>query len=177
MPHPCAIATEGHPAFESCQKLAEQYKEELITAGTSLKEQAVEVAAEMKEPLKQVALDFVQALRTGTNFVLEQMPILFQEIIKWSIAEDFLYILLGALMVSFGLWMWRFTARHWEAWGNERGNDGLKETGAAVATAAFLLTGFTVVFCNALDATKAFLAPRLYLVEYFANLAKGTGSN
>jgi len=126
-------------------------------------DEVIEKVASMSETALAKALEYVEA---AEGFVVEQAPLLVQEILAWGFAEHLIYALLwgvfGLTLLISVVKLCRFLYKV-EPDGEVAWVVGLFGSGVSV------LLGF-VSFCYALEVVKISVAPRLYLLEAFKGL-------
>lgn len=131
---------------------------------------------------KQLIMDNVNTVLEGlidvakasADVAKEEAPIIFEEIIKFGIAEGVLKILLWlipvALLPYFVVKLFQLLKR-----GMKNGNDEILAAcyGAGIFIfGAFGLIGVFSIFESAIGVAKAILAPRLYIIEFLGGLFK-----
>jgi len=99
------------------------------------------------------------AEKTG-EFIIEQAPELLKEFYAWHIAEDMLYIFIGLLVFVIVILLYKKAE-----WDN--GPNFINLSFVAVVTMSIFTTGIMIV--HMFDLVKILIAPKLYLIEYFAN--------
>lgn len=138
-------------------------------------EGAQKVAVVVEPVIKQWAKELLDWAKQGKDIVAEQVPLLVQEIIKWGFAEAVLYMVMAVVifLVSRYLmkkWYEKPTDSVWRDW-----DEGGPLPGFAwVFIAGGHVVGFLMFFGNLFTAVKTLVAPRVYLIEYLANLVQNS---
>lgn len=155
-------------------------------APSTTEQEAAKTLAKLNGAMDEVGT-WVKA--TG-QFALEQAPLLVKEVLYWQIALQGFLVLLGALMVGYALWGWRWCykqgtkhlemAREHTKLLKEKKRAEDKYTGetedvifsfthyAIPSTAVVLgIVGIIMFLYNVPDLLKPIVAPRLFLIEYF----------
>lgn len=193
MPHPCAL----QPNLASCAEMELQHvagevpAETLPTVQEAIVTNAVVLTEHMNAALAKVGL----WVESTENLVAEQMPLLVKEIIRFEIAEHGFWMLLGVLGILWGLYAYQWSYRnaeerlerirqHEEALRAEarkrnRENPHLSDDVVfSFLHYAIPSSGGFTAFCgiwrvldNLMKVLKPLVAPRLFLIEYFRQLA------
>jgi hypothetical protein len=122
------------------------------------------------EGAETVIKNGVEAIQAGTNFMLEQIPIVLQEFLTWRFYECLISGIISLIIVpltiyygkKFLCWMWK---------DNKNSIDGLEPLFAIVLLAIVVISGIGVckVIDNAKDCVQIKVAPRVYLIEEALN--------
>ena len=198
MTHPCTLIEEGTPGFKQCQELAAQLGEggkEIVEAAAMGTRELVESHAEAAMVRINQAMDVIgEWIETAGEFAVEQTPLLVREIIWYGIAEALFAPLVGVILLSLGIWalLKTFsTAEKWRKQGEARekaldADSEISTPSYGVDTSMYDITrwvfpigggilafaGTITVISTAFDVVKPWLAPRLYLIEYFRALTQ-----
>lgn len=137
-------------------------------------EGAQKVAVVVEPVIKQWAKELLDWAKAGKEIVAEQVPLLVQEIIRWGFAEAVLYMLLGAVIFLcarylMNKWYTRPEGGFWRSW-----DEGPGPLFAWIGIGAGYVIGFLMFFTSLFTAVKCLVAPRVYLIEYLANLVQNT---
>lgn len=120
---------------------------------------------QLDQQLAQLVLAARAAGKATADFVVEQAPQLAQEIIRWGIYSHVLLALVFGVLLGVLLWQVPVRFRRIE---QEEGKFFIALFGAMA------IVGCLIVFVtNSLVATKAVVAPRLYLLEYINGVMRG----
>ena len=126
---------------------------------------AKEVAIEMKPDLRAAIAELLEYLKAGGEFIGEQAPLLFEDIIRWGIYSRLPWLLVGCVFAFFG---WRL--RMWANTFDFRDMDSYRWS---VVCWVGIFSISTLIFTmNLFYMLKPLVAPRLYLIETLADLAK-----
>jgi len=117
---------------------------------------------------EQFIKDTLDSLRSAKNFVLDQAPDVLKQIIQWNIAEAMVWLFFGVAFLVFSIWCFRIFRR--EA-AKDSPDDGV-QGGSIVMGIISLAVGTGFFISNLLDILKCYVAPKVFLIEYFANLMK-----
>jgi len=105
------------------------------------------------------------ALTAAAEFSSEQIPLVLQEILLY---HTWLY----AAILAAGILCWiaavlgiKFAARHWEKIYRID-----CEPGVVIGVGVLIIAGVVLIVGSAVQLLKVTLAPRLFLIEYLANL-------
>ena len=131
----------------------------------------------MEELIKQanaVLPAIIDRLAKAEDFVIEQAPLVIQELLTWNFVISLLWHIVGWVLLST---IFLYSKKLWEF----RGEEELESKGTAQEGFATVLTIIVYVahvffsslfiFSN-LDWLKIWIAPRVWLIEYAAELAK-----
>jgi len=118
----------------------------------------------------------------SVDIVMQQAPILVQEMLHWYFAYDLIKMIIGMFLFFgvIGMWYYQFS------WGVKQSKMHYEERSkwyedsdygfGRIIFMVMLLIPFVVGFCLMnLDWLKIYIAPRLWLIEYTANLVKSAG--
>lgn len=138
-------------------------------------EGAQKVAVVVEPVIKQWAKELLDWAKQGKEFVAEQMPLLVQEIIKWGFAEAVIYMIMAVaiFLISRYLmkkWYEKPTDSIWRDWDMGGPLPGF----SWVFIAGGYVLGFLMFFNSLFTAVKTLVAPRVYLIEYLANLVQNS---
>lgn len=126
---------------------------------------------------KAIEKGIALAEKTG-EFVIEQAPDLLQQFFAWRIAAAIFWILfaIGLMVMARRLpYLWlskeqtHYDNRFFGRYGDE---------GGFLAWAMFIICSIIsliVFLCNVYEILFISLAPKLYLIDYFASMARGCG--
>jgi len=118
-----------------------------------------------QETLNQFVAQMTKLLEGGTAFAVKEVPAVCQEVLRYYFWYDVLAV---ALSATFAIALCVLT----KVWADKaRDNDGEKVV-AVVIAACIGIGPITGICVNGLDLIKLTIAPRLYLLEYFAGLVK-----
>lgn len=117
---------------------------------------------------KEVINGFVQQmsdiLKNAKDFTVSQMPEVCKEILKYNFLEAVFYVAVGVLVLVLSCFVAKFiNGQH------KKDPDGDWQWMHSV-TIVLIVVGVLFLTSNGLDIVKIELAPRLYLIEYFAQL-------
>ena len=118
---------------------------------------------------KESAKEVLGWLREAKEFVLEQSPLICQEIVAWGITENIFGVVVGCCMLYFLYRHWKYTCSKWNQWADE-----IHPAIFAHGTFFIVLliaTPVTLLTCSH-NLLYVWISPRLYLIEYFAKLVK-----
>ncbi len=125
----------------------------------------------MNEQTQQALADLLSLAVEGVNGAVEfskaQLPEVVEQLLMWNMVESLIFFVSGALLVIFTTWASLKIHKAVQ-------NDTLDELAYAVAVPVSFFTiagGFVTVVSN-LSWLKILIAPKLYLLEYAAQLVK-----
>lgn len=117
----------------------------------------------------QLIKEVLEIVRSSKDFVLAQAPELAREVVYYARVENAVEVLLGVVgivIIFFGYRKVRAKVDSGE-WDDELAYP------LSFIVALFGGIGSIVAICDGIsDGTKAFLAPKLYLLEYLSHLVK-----
>lgn len=119
---------------------------------------------ELQKALASILNKTVSAAEAGASFLQKELPEVIQQLLMWKAVESAIYCLLSIACFLFGIWVTK------KAWKTIRESDEGMEPlimfpAAATAFSLFVALGHT-------DWLKILIAPKLYLIEFAASLAK-----
>lgn len=136
---------------------------------------AQKVAVVVEPVIKQWAKELLEWAKAGKDFVAEQMPLLVQEIIKWGFAEAICWMIVAIALFLIGLYF-RGKLRAQEKNSPWRSFDegGPLPLFAWLGIGGVWFVSFLMFFGNLFTAVKTVVAPRVYLIEYLANIVQNS---
>lgn len=117
-----------------------------------------------KQILDSFVTTMTNLLQSAKTFTMEQVPLVCKEVVHYSIAADVVYMIIG-LMLFVSAWLF---SRLVNKLAKEEKDEGAY--GMHMVSAIAVGIGSLFFVSNLLDLLKATLAPRMYLIEYFAHL-------
>lgn len=121
--------------------------------------------------LKAELTEWLGMLKEGAllagDFAKEQTPLLLQEILKYN-------FWLNIATIAGGL-IWLIATFFFCKWATKKMQDAYTEEGYVVGiiiSALGSIFSIVAIVCSTVEALQIYLAPRLYLLEYFGNLLK-----
>ncbi|TXH58996.1 MAG: hypothetical protein E6Q97_00875 [Desulfurellales bacterium] len=119
---------------------------------------------ELQKAIVEIAKGLQKAGEGAGQFAMDQAPLLAQEIIAWEIVSG---IIGAALFGGLTVWALRRMARH--VWGDKE-LDFCDKIIPTLVSFFFITSVAIVSYCNLSQAAKAFVAPRVVLIEKAAEL-------
>ena len=120
----------------------------------------------MNEATKQAIEQFIQKILAGAeaagNFTTEQTPLLVQEWLRWQIVDSAFWLVVGLVILAVSLLTWK---RSWKISFDE-------DIPLIVANFTGVLLGSLMTVTNTFDLIKVLVAPRVVLLEKFADLVR-----
>jgi len=120
----------------------------------------------MKEIGIDLARELLAWLKATKGFVLDQAPDVAIQIIAWKRAEATLQVVIGALIVGLAVWLLRLGV----VFGRKNQWIGEEEIPCFVFGGFGLIAGVLSLFCGCNKFLHAWLAPKVFLIEYLSNL-------
>lgn len=178
MPHPCTLIEEGMQGFEACELGAAAHAADKVLgeapAGvvTTLKEALVANAPAITERLNAAMGKVGEWVEQAEGFATEQTPLLVKEIVWWGIADAGYWVAFGVVFLTIAAVSSFMCYKRWETIQALRGDFGdFFRFMVGVVPVATTILGFLFIMSNIMDMLKPIVAPRLYLIEYFRQLA------
>ena len=130
----------------------------------------------MNETDKQLAEILKKGLETAEktgNFIVEQAPDLIRQLLIWKTVEYSIYVIMGiSLMIYFHRWTKKVTKEMKEK--KDDYEDYFMSSFAnlliAVGQISFLIIGIVLIAANLHSLIQIVFAPKIYLIEYTAQL-------
>lgn len=117
------------------------------------------------EALHFVGQEITQNYSTGKAFVIEQAPLVVQEMVRWGITESLLYVLLTGVVLFFCI---RFIKRTVQREDADPEMQAAMTLFPGIAVLCLIFPFLRYLFILA----QAIVAPRLFLLEQAAHLLK-----
>lgn len=120
--------------------------------------------------IEAMGTELLTYLQSGATFVVEQTPLVLQEILTYYFA----YHLIWMLVCLFPLVAWIYAIRRYIKGYAKFSYDEKENWGFCVAFGGVVATVVQIgTLANLFEAVKIALAPRLYLIEYVSQLFTG----
>ena len=134
----------------------------------------------MTNQLEKILLNALEktqgAVGKAVDFAFEQAPLVVNELLRYKFIESIIYAASGLIGVLAGAWWLRKVYKNWSRWNENDDSGGGAVIGCIGSAIAALIIGSVclgvVVVPRALEAVKIGVAPRVYLIEYTADLVK-----
>jgi hypothetical protein len=117
----------------------------------------------MNEQLQNEIAAWLQQLRSGADFVIEQAPLVVQEKVLYGRIEAAGLVVGGIVTLCAGIWLLR-RAERWFS----RDDNPFGYVGGITGTAG----GAVWVLFSVIEGSKPWFAPRLYVAEWLAGLLR-----
>jgi hypothetical protein len=124
----------------------------------------------MNEQLQNVLTDLIVTATAAKDFVLSELPDVINQLLMWKMIESIIYTFIGVAMLGCIAAYWLVLYKHWDRW---------KEIGSDPEFAFFFPGGVATLLlfvgaCFVINITwlQILIAPKVYLIEYAASLAK-----
>ena len=124
----------------------------------------------MNEQLQKQAFDIIEILKSQVgeagSFVAEQTPLIVQELLLYKRITLTAGFVVPFLILLFIIWTWK---KHFVTIKEMRDND---KDGVLFATCVTSIPFALIMIINFFQMVKVYVAPRVYLIEYFSRLIK-----
>lgn len=131
-----------------------------------------------KQAVNEILLSTIESVSQAKDFVLAELPDVVQQLLMWKMVESIFYstISISLTVISVFYWRWVIKSRNAD-WTRERGN---KNEPSDSYMAAVIVGGIVTALVVApivlinfnLDWVQILVAPKIYLIEYVAELVK-----
>lgn len=122
-----------------------------------------------KEPLKQALVVILDSVIAAKDFLLTEIPDVIQQLLIWNFAYH-LIRMLASILIFFGL-VWIFSRLYKTAnWNSSDVN--LREVLAMVSGISCIPAGIAAIVNLNLEWLQIWVAPKVWLIEYAAQLVK-----
>lgn len=111
--------------------------------------------------------DLREVLEAGSKFILEQAPPLAKEIVTYGRIMHLVWVAVGFLIL---LSIYKLAPRVKKSW--DELDDAFIGVGGMIYFLVGGITAIALILTNIQDAFKAWVAPRLYLLDYIGSLIK-----
>lgn len=157
------------PACAAATALAEQVPEAKGQAPDltqMLKANAPAVMERMNAAIAQIGV----WVESGEIFAKKQVPLLVQEILWWATASSAFWVVLGVILLAISGALTMLAIRRWAVWKEERAE--IRQSWTVGLAIGGVFIGSLCVVINIMSMLKPIIAPRLYLIEFFREMAK-----
>lgn len=130
----------------------------------------------MNEQLQQALADIImkasEAASAGADFLLSELPEVLRQLLVFKVVYSAVEMIILLILISGYAYFWKFYSRTesklWKE--GDAASVGTMVFGVfgGIATVIFVVA----VFCDLETIIKIWLAPKIYLIEYAAQLAK-----
>ena len=128
---------------------------------------------ETKDQLNRFMDNMNSAIEGGADFVLEQAPLVVQEIVVWGRVEHTTWVVLSVAMMTTAILVFKKKGLPYCATlDNSTGNRDIATAFSWLAFVIVTVISSTVFAVNLTHCLKAWFAPRLYVIEYIADALK-----
>lgn len=136
------------------------------------------------EAIAKFITEMTNILKSSNDFVLEQAPDVLRQILSWKLAENILDLIASALLLATAYYVQK-AAREYIRRGMAVAREKRMSSGSdledypgiiifgAMAVAVFGFWGIIGLYSSSKDLIQIRVAPKVFLIEYFAGLAKG----
>ena len=134
-------------------------------------------------PLDQILVDTISEITAGTkemvstakdisvkaiDFASEQIPDIIHQLLTFKLIESVVFVIIGLLMTYSFIYFYPKVRE----WGNDNGDDAALPLFSAFGGVGLFIVGIVVTVNNLLVVFKIWFAPKIYLIEYAAQLMK-----
>lgn len=120
------------------------------------------------DALNEFAKFMTESLKQAKDFTIEQAPIVCKEVIHQAIAENVMSLVFGLFMLALAYPVYKWVERRVE----KQDSYGCWGMGYIFGTLPLIIGGTLATISSISELVKVAIAPRLYLIEYFAHLVK-----
>lgn len=124
---------------------------------------------QLKEKASDVLLSMIDVTVKSMSDVIEfgkqQIPEVIHQLLLWQLTSSLLWIAVGIVLAILG----GFWCRKVNQWVRQDAENAPAHIGTALV---FALSAWAII-SNSLDALQIWVAPKVYLIQYAANLARG----
>jgi hypothetical protein len=134
-----------------------------------------DIAVNVTPQIQSWSAELLSWVQSGVDFTAEQVPLLVEEVILWGIAENALWVLIFGTIAGVAGFISRKFWNAWGKWSKKKGNTDDEEAGCCagfIVCAAISLLFSIFSLSHLITAVQAYVAPRLYLIEYLTELSK-----
>lgn len=120
---------------------------------------------ELVEKVQVVMVEIIDTMMKAKDFALDQAPEVISQLLMWKTVSSLMWFGFGivlSMLCAYSLKMWHKTIK----WGDSYNNDDV----GWVFTLLFLVFICGMIMLANLTWLKIWIAPKLYLMEYAANL-------
>lgn len=127
------------------------------------------LALEGAESLKEALSAVITTAATAKDFVLAELPKVFEELLKWKFYESIMYNIIGIGLLLICYLLLYFTKKNWELVEDFC----MEEFMIVFCVVVSTLSVFSLPFLFNLDWLQILVAPKVYLIEYASKLLGG----
>lgn len=124
---------------------------------------------QLKDKASDVLLSMIDVTVKSMSDVIEfgkqQIPEVIHQLLLWQLTSSLLWIAVGIVLTILGA-LWCRKANQWVKQDSEN-------VPAHIATIVLFALGAWAIISNSLDALQIWVAPKVYLIQYAASLARG----
>lgn len=130
-----------------------------------MSEQTTQLQDKASEVLVNMIDITVKSMNDVIEFGKQQIPEVIHQLLLWQLTSSILWIVVGVVLVVVGFW-WCCKANNWI-------KKDPNNVPAHFVTLLFFVGGAWFIIYNALDALQIWVAPKVYLIQYAADLVRG----
>lgn len=125
---------------------------------------------ELQTALAEIITTSLQTADAAKDFVLAELPDVVHQLLMWKMMESFLVFLTSVFFFMTWYWVRLFLKKGIKKYSFEKES---LPIGTAMATVPSVIIGFLVLTeSRGMDWLQILIAPKIYLLEYAANLVK-----
>lgn len=131
-----------------------------------------------QQALSEILLSTIGTVKEAKDFVLAELPDVVQQLLMWKMVESIFYSVLSLSLVVISVFYWRWVIKSRNAdWTRElRNKNEPSDSYMAAVIVGGIVTALVVapiVLINFnFDWVQILVAPKIYLIEYVAELVK-----
>ena len=121
----------------------------------------------MTTETEQIVKKAIEITEKTGNFVIEQTPLLIQDFFRWHIAQNIFGLIMGLLIVLFGVFFPLFFTQKDKGYNKYLWRYCYDNTAHYIMLSVFVFIGIIIIICCAYELIFIMTAPKIYLIEYF----------
>lgn len=130
-----------------------------------MSEQTTQLQNKASEVLVNMIDITVKSMNDVIEFGKQQIPEVIHQLLLWQLTSSILWVVVGIVLALIGAW-WCGKANKWVK------QDSENAPAHIVTIILFGLSAWAII-ANSLDALQIWIAPKVYLIQYAADLVKG----
>lgn len=131
-----------------------------------MSEQTTQLQDKASEVLVNMIDITVKSMNDVIEFGKQQIPEVIHQLLLWQLTSSILWIVVGIVLALIGIW-WCGKVNKWVAKSSDNGP-------AHIGTVILFALSAWAIISNSLDALQIWVAPKVYLIQYAADLVKGS---
>lgn len=127
---------------------------------------------ELSDTLQDTLLGLINSATQAADFVASEIPEVLEQLLMWKMWEGVAFITLGVIFLTAGGRLMKPTEKGWRGDYKSSNQDEFWGIFGTLGVVFGLGAGIIIVMVNTVTVIQIIVAPKVYLIEYAADLVK-----